>query len=204
MHYRLKNTTCYLAGAIDHHEDPRAWRKKITSDVLHPLGIKVYDPLVKPSWLSEAAKVHPDNYKTALKGNHPTPKAIWDGMVEIRKIDLRFAHTCDFMICSLPKKFTVGTIEELTIAANAGKPVLIHAPDGVDVSTWLPNQLATSIEDYNENCIFDNWNKLYNYIRNVDMGMVEVDKFKWLFINYFNDPDVRKAYESPNFEQIRS
>lgn len=199
---RLKGTTVYLAGSVDHHEDPRKWRKDIARDLLLPLGIRVYDPLIKPSWMCKQAKTSPGRYRDILNDpEHLLQDDLWAGMAEVRKVDLRLAHSCDFMIVSLPKKFTVGTMEEISVAAAAGKPILVHAPDGFDVSTWLPVQLASSPKEYRENHLFVNWSDLYSYVRGVDNGSLKVDNYKWIFITYNEDMDVRKAYES-DLEQV--
>ena len=51
----LKGSSVYLVGAVDHAEDPRKWRREIANDLLTPLSVRVYDPLVKPSWFDENA-----------------------------------------------------------------------------------------------------------------------------------------------------
>ena len=65
MNY-LRGSSVYLTGAIDHSDDPRGWRKKITRELLLPMGVRVYDPLVKPSWLSPAARTNPSLYYDAI------------------------------------------------------------------------------------------------------------------------------------------
>jgi nucleoside 2-deoxyribosyltransferase len=201
---RLKGATAYLAGSVDHSEDPRKWRREIARDLLIPLGVGVYDPLIKPSWMCDYAKTSPGRYRDILNNpEHLLQNDIWEGMAEVRKVDLRLAHSCDFMIVHLPKQFTVGTMEEISVAAAAGKPILVHAPDGCDISTWLPVQLASSPGEYRENHLFTNWFDLYSYIRGVDNGSLKVDNYKWIFITYSEDMDVRNTYES-DFEQIRT
>ena len=119
------------------------------------------------------------------------------GIKLVRKIDLRFAHDCNFFICSLPKRFTAGTFEELKIASDAGKPILMYMPDGV-ASTWVPAQIADSIIDYKDNCHFSDWESLYSYITDVDSGKKNVDTFKWIFISYHSDPLVKSELEGTN------
>ena len=65
---RLKGTTAYLAGSVDHHEDPRKWRKEVARNLLQPLGIGVYDPLVKPGWMCSQAKTSPGRYRPLCEG----------------------------------------------------------------------------------------------------------------------------------------
>ena len=195
----LRNSTVYLAGAIDHFDDPRSWRTKITNELLLPMGVKVYDPLVKPSWLSEHAKVdlscYTDLIRKSLRNESMTydDRQIWRGMKEVRQIDLRMAHSADFFIMSLPKRFTVGTLEELSVAAKAKKPILVHMPDGI-VSTWLPTQIANEIHEYRDSH-FPDWNNLYEFLTSVNDGSRRVDNLRWIFTSYFNDPVVKAAYE---------
>lgn len=202
----LKGSSVYLTGAIDHHDDPRGWRRKITSELLTPMGVKVYDPLIKPSWLPAAAQSGPSIFRNAIECGvygEISPKhdeMFDDGIRTIRKIDLRFAHDCNFMICSLPRTFTAGTFEEIAVAANAGKPILMHMPDGV-ITTWLPAQIASSIAEYKQ-CHFGGWESLYEFLREVDAGSRCVDNYKWIFMSYHNDPKVRKElHELPSDRQ---
>ena len=202
----LRGTTVYLAGAVDHHANPRLWREKIAKNIFQPMGVKVYDPLVKPSWLSNPATVNPATYREILSSSHvyaaegtyndvirDQDDVIWGGMMEVRNICLRMAANCDFMVVSLPKRFTVGTFEEISVAAKAGKPILFYMPDGVTVSTWLPTQVANSIEDFSHNC-FEVWSDLYEYLNKINAGTTSVDNFKWLFLSYFNDEKVKAIF----------
>lgn len=194
----LRDTTVYLCGAIDHADDPRKWRKDITNKLLLPMGVKVYDPLVKPSWLPGHARQSPQHFnKSIVKALNNDDsledhKIFLEGIKTVRKIDLRLAHDCNFMICSLPKRFTAGTFEELAVASTAGKPILFHMPEGV-VSTWIPAQVADTLQEYKESH-FPNWDSLYQYLTALDAGELEVDKFKWIFLSYHNDSLVQEEY----------
>jgi hypothetical protein len=75
-------------------------------------------------------------------------------------------------------------------------------PDGI-VSTWLPTQIANEIYEYKDSH-FDSWENLYNYISGVDGGTIRVDNWRWLFLSYFNDPDVKAAYEVSSHQQVGS
>lgn len=204
----LRGSSVYLAGAIDHIDDPKSWRHKITHSLLLPMGVKVYDPLVKPSWLSEYAKADLSCYIDLMgkllenKSLNYDDYQMWRGMKEVRQIDLRMAHSADFFIVSLPKKFTVGTLEELGIAAKSKKPILIHMPDGI-VSTWLPTQIANEIHEYKVSH-FSEWDDIHKYLIGVDEGTIRVDNLRWVFMSYFNDPAVKAAYEVPSYRQARN
>lgn len=185
----LSGSTAYLAGAIEFAQSPTSWREQIKRELLLPLGIRPYDPLMKPSFMSEAAKGDPSDYRKLLTVPKEQDK-IWSALSEIRDIDRQYVYACDLVICSLPKMFTVGTFEELTIAATCNKPVLVHCPDGL-ISTWLPPMLARSSTEYWSHVHFNSWEVLYEHIRQIDNGDIEVDKLKWIFVSYFNDPSVK-------------
>lgn len=206
----LRGSTVYLAGSIDFHQDPRGWRNRIREELLTPLGVRVYDPLIKPSWFSPAARGNPNSYREALRSaaggeeSNTITDAAWEAMAQIRKADLRFASDANFVICSLPKVFTVGTMEELAVATNAGKPILFHLPDGAGTSTWLPVQVAKSMDEYLDSVFYD-WKSLYQRLLDIDAGRVRVDNYKWIFLSYFNDLAVKAVLdEIPSHQPTRT
>lgn len=211
----LKGSSVYLIGSIDHAEDPRKWRKQLTNDVLTPLGVKVYDPLVKPAWFSNdkawygTFKSSYDEisfFKSYLRDpeteipNHDKANGwakmkhhlVTHRMQEIRKLCLSMVNSADFIIGKLPKQFTVGTLEELTIAANAGKPILLCLPDGMDTSTWLPAQVGNSFWSNS----FSTMEELSSKIMSIDAGDADVDNYEWIFLSYFNDEDVINEFSN--------
>lgn len=203
----LKGSSVYLAGAVEHHEAPGNWRHDITKNLFDPMGVRVYNPLIKPDWVSEYGRhENPSEYRKWMElyrrgARAEGAAAVWDVLREIRVLCKQMVSYSDFVVVNFPKKFTVGTIEEMTLAAQSGKPILVHSPDGI-VSTWLPNLLLDSVlydnrfakdgEEFFEQCHFEDWEDLYDYIKNVDSGLINVNKFKWLFMSYFNN-DLVKA-----------
>jgi len=192
----LKGSSVYLAGAVDHSDNPREWRINIAESLLSPMGVKVYDPLLKPSWSSPAVKEAPkdffDSFDRVAVGHQTITfrdRYLWNGMATIRRLCLRMVADCNFMIVSLPKKLTFGTLEELKLAVDAGKPVLLYMPDGV-ISTWLPLELASTLEEYRDSQ-FQSWSDLYSYLKAIDSGEKDVDKLKWLFLSYHNDSRIK-------------
>lgn len=185
----LNNSSVYLVGAVDCHEDPMRWRKEISSNLLEPLGIKVYNPLIKPKWFNDNFNI--DNIDDEIKEfkriiNNDIQLDVEKRMFAVRKLCLRMASDANFIIASIPKKFTVGTFEELSIAANVGKPILIYMPDGIDISTWIPVQLFDNLKSFKEHT-FTSMDDLYNYVKMVDSGDIKVDNIQWLFISYHNN-----------------
>lgn len=207
----LQGTSVYLIGSVDHHKDPRKWRKDIATELLRPLGVKVYDPIVKPGWFNVEYPLACDPsqdfivFKEALAAGcggwtKETKKLTEERMWAVRELCLRMAHDCSFIIASLPKKFTVGTLEELGVAAAAKKPILVYLPDGADTSTWLPAQMGKSLESFRKNS-FSTMEELYNRVREIDSGDADVDNLDWIFLSYFNDKVVKNEF--PDYQQTR-
>lgn len=209
----LNGTSVYLAGAVDHAADPRKWRREITNDLLHPLGIKVYDPLIKPSWFNKHyPQVIGDDpaldflgYKQFLDDpesiSEDDQEAVWRRMGGIRELNLRCVNACDFLIINLPKQFTWGTPEEAVVAAGTGKPLFYILPDGPTTSTWLPVQAYYSYKEFCK-CTFKSFEELFEHLRGIDSGDVTVDTLRWIFLEYFSDEDVINEFS--NCEPVRS
>lgn len=193
----LAGSSVYLIGAVDHAADPRKWRKDITKSLLAPLNIRVYDPLVKPSWFNQqypTVQGDPSSdfieFKALLNGNYiqHNREQISARMCAVRKLCLRMAHDANFIIGFIPKQFTWGTFEELTAAASSGKPILLYLPDGLATSTWAPAQIGPSFFDNS----FTTIDALYNRVRSIDSGFGSVDNFEWMFLSYFNDEGINE------------
>jgi len=198
----LKGSSAYLIGSVDHHKNPNKWRKDITKDLLNPLGVNVYNPLMKPSWFQEeyplVDNVHPSKdfelFKAVLNNRECkeftdiTP--IENRMNAVRELCLRMANDCNFIIGFVPKKFTVGTWEEFGVAALSKKPILLYLPEGYDTSTWIPAQLNKSLNRFFEDS-FTNIDDLYNRVKSIDSGDAKVNNLEWLFLSYFNNKDIK-------------
>ena len=206
----LQGTSVYLIGSVDHHKDPRKWRKEIATDLLRPLGVNVYDPIIKPDWFNDEFPLDCDpstdfiQFKQLLKDTLSysqrkidlTEKRMWG----VRDLCLRMAHDASFIIASIPKKFTIGTLEELGVAAAAKKPILVYLPDGADTSTWLPAQMGRSVESFHENT-FSTMEELHDRVRAIDSGDANVNNLDWIFLSYFNDKVIKNEF--PDYQQTR-
>lgn len=178
----LNNTRAYLAGPVDHDPDCAGWRDRVTPKLIEK-GITVFDPLVKPAWLGGDAKLDPSSYFKALYGEETetTVEEVFAGMDQIRSLCLAQVAASDFIICHLPRIFTVGTISELERAAQMNKPVLFHCPDRNPPSTWaLQHAKADSWRD----TFFDDWGSLLSRLDMIDNGVANVDPLQWVFIAY--------------------
>jgi hypothetical protein len=112
MNNKLRNQRCYLAGAIDRVPDRgREWRSFLTP-VLKNIGIKVINPLKKPTDLGTEDSV------VALKKAYLKKNKKYDDlsliMKEIRSVDLRMVDISDFMVVHLDlDTHPCGTMEEI-------------------------------------------------------------------------------------------
>jgi len=178
----LHNTRVYLAGPVDHDPDCASWRDAITPELVKK-GITVFDPLVKPAWLDSSAKVNPGDYFKALYDEESSVsiEESFRGMDEIRKLCLAQVAASDFIICHLPKIFTVGTISELERAAQMNKPVLFHCPDRNPPSTWA---LQHAKPDSWREIFFDDWAGLLSRLDMIDNGVANIDPLQWVFVAY--------------------
>ena len=190
----LKDTRCYLAGPVEQVEADEAisWRKEMAS-FLSKIGVKAYDPLIKPPWLPPACHVDPKAYIPILeKTQEPTiytdgmgsdvlitPEVSIEANHYMRMVDLRIVHAVDWILCFLPKKFTSGTFEEVYEGLRVGKPVLFCCPDGI-VSTWLLAAVTrgTNHSEY----FFSNWDLLKKHVLEINRGQVLLDPVKWIFL----------------------
>jgi len=183
---RLHNTKCYLVGPIEQDSNPDSWRNKVT-EKLNKLGVRVYDPLKKPNWAPQLTVMNKNNFLKALNDDHinDEARASHDAMHWIRDIDRRFVQDADFIICYMPKIFSSGTGEEITIASDMNKPILIYNDDDELVpSSWLACMLCRDVEEIKET-FFPSMEAITEYLGKVDNNEVEIDPFKWVFLSYF-------------------
>jgi len=184
----LNNTKCYLIGPIEQSADPVGWRNKITAE-LNKLGVKVYDPMKKPYWAPKVTVANKGSFLDALNNNKEytqQDKDAFEGMRWIRTIDKRFVNDADFVVCFLPKTFSVGSCEELSICANSGKPVLIWSDKDLIPSSWLADMLCKDIEEIRET-FFKSSDAVMDYLNKVNNNEIPLDPFKWVFLTYFNN-----------------
>lgn len=186
----LHGTKVYLAGPIEYASDGKGgivWRDRLT-EILHQMGIRVYDPMKKPKWYPNIAKGNPGVYvKTVLESEATEPDSniidAFDAIKFIEKADFRYVYDCDWLIVYLPSARTYGTIDELRAAVNCGKPILVFSEEVIP-SSWVMSMVATP-DDYRE-VFFADMNSMVEHIKRIDNGEVELDPLKWIFLSYFN------------------
>lgn len=166
----------YLAGPIEFAPVQGAtWRSSITL-TLRSIGLKVYDPLVKPTWVDPLIKLSPSDYLKLLNDNDQDGSK---GARLARKLCLCMLRAADFVLCYLPNKKTYGTTEELTICDQSRKPVLMVCPDGMP-SSWIlgmDNHIihASDMEE------------AINIIRQIDNDAYDIDPYDWIFATYWRE-----------------
>lgn len=178
----LAGTRVYLAGPVEHDAKATSWRDAITP-WLRKMGVTVYDPLVKPTWLDPICKLPPALYRQALSGeiNGLTKAQVFEANTIMRRLCLAYVSSADWIIVYHPKMFTVGTFEEIFLGANIQKPTFFCAPDGI-ISTWALPVFATP--DNHEKVFFPNWDSLKQHIDKLDSGDEPMDPFKWVSVCY--------------------
>jgi len=174
---RLKNQRVYLAGAMDRVIDRGAsWREDITP-FLNSLGIKVFNPLIKPTTVG-LEDYHVGLMKKQLKENHQYDE-LSKMMKSIRSTDLRLVDISDFIIVNLDINIhACGTYEEISLANRSKKPILFHIEQGKqNTPDWLFGAVP-------HEWFFSSWNDLKNYLISIDSDNDIDKKNRWQFFNY--------------------
>lgn len=175
----LENARIYLSGPIESSKDATSWRDRISKD-LKPIKVKIWDPLVKPSWMNASVDgAKQQQYKKQLCDNTCSSEII-DNNHSVRKMGLHLAANCDILIVKVGEQ-TVGTWEELQVARF--KPIFVICED-IDIpSMWLVDQLDAY---HNINFVFHRTIHSLVYLLNrIDGGKVNFkDPYKWSFLTY--------------------
>ena len=180
---RLKNTCCYLAGAMDRVADGGVgWRQRIKLE-LTDLGIQWFDPTSKPIDLGvEDEEARRQIHAAKLQGDYVRVAEI---IKPIRLVDLRMIDLSHFLIVFLDRDNNgFGTIEEITLANREKKPVLICQEGG---KQFAPNWLFGMIPHEH---IFGCWEELISYVRHIATDKVIDNMGRWYFFDFHGEqPD---------------
>ena len=208
----LHNSKVYLAGSIEYNPDGKGgtiWRNDITP-ILQEMGIRVYNPMRKPSWYPRnAVDKNPSSYvneviehmdcklcsdiKLAEQDGHwsldhcygaSQVAEAYDAVKFIEDMSFRFIHDCEWVIAYVPRTFTVGTIDELRIAVDAKKPIFIVCPDVIP-SSWMMGMASTQ-RNYGD-VFFKTMDECVEHIRKIDRGAIQLDPKQWIWLSYFNE-----------------
>lgn len=169
---RLRDTRCYLSGAMDLAEDRGVgWRLEI-GDVLRGMGITVLDPTNKPIEIRE----DPAEWERLRKAKK------FDELSQlirlIRCVDLRMVDISDFLVVNMDLSVpTCGTWEELFLANRQKKPIIVRMKQSKSKTPgWLFGTIPHQM-------IFSTWDEVTNYLRAVDRGDSEHYK-RWFFFDF--------------------
>lgn len=174
---RLRETYCYLAGAMDRVSDGGVgWRQRIKRE-LADLEIQWFDPTCKPTDIAiEDEGTRHLLHEAKLQGNFaPVVKT----MKLIRQTDLRMIDLSSFIIANLDLDVhACGTYEEIFLSNRQKKPVLIHVEQGKQNA---PNWLFGAIPYQH---IFDGWNDLASYVRSIAADPIIDRMNRWHFFDF--------------------
>lgn len=157
---RLKNTRCYLAGAME--KDPTngvEWRQAIKTD-LAELGVCWLDPTDKPIEIGRETPEMKDELIRARAAKDYD--AVTKLMKLIRCIDLRMGDISDFLVVNIhPDVPTFGTHEEIANANRQKKPIIVRVEGGKErTPLWLLAMLPHAM-------IFGTWQEVHQYLRHI-------------------------------------
>jgi nucleoside 2-deoxyribosyltransferase len=185
---RLKNTRCYLAGAIEKVMDQDggvAWREKLKLD-LSCLGIQWLDPTDKPVDIAkETPESHRELQRRRSAGDIVGVQAM---MYPICRIDLRMVDVADFLIVNIdPDVPTFGTHEEIGRAVLQNKPILVHLDgENAELPLWWYERIDPRL-------CFQNWGAMYNYLTWLNTAEVSDRQimlhsdYRWIFFDWMGD-----------------
>lgn len=163
----LKGRVCYLSGPIENGGDN--WRPPVTDVLVNTFGINLFDPFEDPKqqWFEPLMKAK------AAK-NYDEIARIARNFV--RK-DLCMVDRSDFLIAYLPYKVaTCGTHHEIINSVNSKKPTLLVCEQGKEnLPLWYYGFIS-------HECMFDSWEKLYDYLYCVETGLYRGIHDKWDYI----------------------
>lgn len=141
-----------------------SWRKELTP-WLKSKGVVVLDPCNKPkTTLGNVADESEEAWEKLRES-----KGLGDflelskSMRAIRNVDLRLTDKSDFFIVYWDKRLhPVGTVNEIAIAVQQKKPVLMMCEEGIrDLQNWFFGAIPKEL-------FFNSWNDLKEYLRHVD------------------------------------
>jgi len=180
----LKNTRCYLAGAIENDINlGRGWRDQIKDD-LSEYGIQWMDPSRKPIAFGSETPETAAALK-ALRSDHKAVK-VTEAMSHIRAIDLRMVTISDWLIAKVnPNVPTFGTHEELALTVSQHKPIFVLIEGGIDAAPlWWFDMLP-------EGSMFYSLDDMYARIWQANSGqkklVTELSNYKWMFFDWMGD-----------------
>ena len=161
-------------------DNGESWRNWITP-FLKSKGIVVLDPCNKPkttlgNCADESQEAWEKLKKLKSQGNFDE---LSSSMRAIRNVDLRLTDKSDFFIVYWDKRLhPVGTVNEIAIAVQQKKPVLMMCEEGVkDLQNWFFGAIPKEL-------FFDSWLELKKYLVHVDEDENVDHLGRWQLFDY--------------------
>lgn len=173
---RLNKSCCYISGGMDRVPDGGVqWRSWITPK-LQEMGIGVLNPCDKP--IDFAHETHDFRERISLLKEEGKYEQVRELMKPVCAVDLRLVDIAHFIILKLDVDIHLaGSYHEIVVAIGQKKPVLVMCEKGIhNIPNWwfgvIPYQM-----------FFDNWDNLFEYLKQVDNGEAE-HLNRWRFLNW--------------------
>jgi hypothetical protein len=170
----LNGTKMYLAGNLQCESSivAKNWRKKFAEDVA-PLGIKCLNPLerVFKNFPIEGPEFHGQMFDCIKREDY---FQVHKRMKDIRRRDLAMVDMSNAFVCVLNSKVpTYGSLEELSVAVRARKPVfLVIQPSMKDIPLWVLGMVT--VEQ-----IFENLDDVVQELHLINSGYRQLDNKYW-------------------------
>ena len=121
-------------------------------------------------FIAVGCKSLPEDVRNQAKNVPGSIDSIFNAAYEMRDVDLRIVSVVDWAICYHPKRFTVGTTDEVIEMHRSGKPVFYCCPDGI-LSTWL---LAAASNTYDFSSVVIRSKSQYRMYYSTSSGVIAV------------------------------
>ena len=188
----LAHTKCYLVGPIEHDKFFGADWRQAAIEELSDLGVIVYNPLDRPEWMEHISPYIPsavsrDEVLKRIASNDTESHKYVLAQEFVRHICLRYVHSCDFVLCYLPNSKTFGTTEELVIAHQARKPIIMVCPDNVP-SLWIYDLVK-------DQYVFKDLRESLLFLNQINHGETKLEILKWIFMRDYPNFELEKQYD---------
>ena len=187
----LEDSTVYLSGAVE-FDSSSSWRGDLTKR-LESIGLKVFNPLIKPSWFPNITGEMQNQWKECLgkKDKKFFERVNCDFYLaandQVRDYCLYLVSQANFVILYLNDNIrTFGSFEELSLCKM--KPVFIVSDISDIPSMWLVSQLGLGQENWGR-YFHRSFDSLVNTLGEINsngsssFGLKE--RLKWFWLSYW-------------------
>lgn len=171
----LKNSRVYLAGNLEHSDNPDSWREKVHRE-LSPLSIKILDP-TKKVFENQVLETKEDREHLKYLREQGYLGAVREYMMGVVQKDLRQIDLSDFVIFNIEvEKPTFGTNHELIVSIQQKKPIFVAVGDLKKIPLWF---LGIIKPQY----FYNNVDEIIQKIKSIDSGETVIDSDRWRLLN---------------------